>query len=203
MSGAVSPCRRGIALATLAIVVALTPASAEANATMFVGAASDWPRSNVFEDSKAQFELAKSAGLNAIRTTALWSPGMTEPTAEQISIFETTARAAALSGIRVIVSVYPASNREVPLDAAARAEFATYSAGLARSVPTLRDFIIGNEPNLNYFWLPQYNAKGKSSSPAAYVLMLATAYDAIKGRRSHDQRHRRLCLTARNGSTAR
>jgi hypothetical protein len=148
---------------------------------MFVGAASDWPRSNVFEDSKAQFELAKSAGLTAIRTTALWAPGMTEPTAEQISIFETTAQAAALSGIKVIVSVYPASNREVPLDAAARAEFASYSAGLARSVPLLRDFIIGNEPNLNFFWLPQYNAKGKSSSPASYVLMLATAYDAIKG----------------------
>jgi hypothetical protein len=165
----------------LAIAAALAPASAQASATMFVGAASDWPRSKVFEDSKAQFELARSAGLSAIRTTALWSPGMTEPSAEQISIFETTAQAAALSGIKVIVSVYPASNRQVPLDAAARAEFASYAAGLARGVPLLRDFIIGNEPNLNSFWLPQYNARGKSAAPAAYVLMLATTYDAIKG----------------------
>ena len=147
---------------------------------MYVGAASDWPKSPVFEDSKAQFELARSAGLDAIRITALWSPGMTEPTPDLVAVYETTARAAALTGIRVIVSVYPAGNRQVPLDEASRAEFARFAAGLARSVPLLKDFIIGNEPNLNFFWLPQYNAKGKSVSSAAYVLMLATTYDALK-----------------------
>lgn len=147
---------------------------------MYVGAASDWPRSAVFEDSKAQFELARSAGLEAIRITALWSPGMTEPTPDLVALYDTTVRAAALSGACVIVSIYPASNRGVPLTEASRAEFARFAAGLARSVPLLKDFIIGNEPNLNFFWLPQYDAKGKSSSPAAYVLMLATTYDALK-----------------------
>ena len=82
--------------------------------------------------------------------------------------------------VRLIVSVYPASNRQVPLNEASRAQFASYAAGLAQGVPLLRDFIIGNEPNLNYFWLPQYDRKSRSVSPAAYVKLLAATYDALK-----------------------
>lgn len=158
----------------------LVPAVAQGGPGMYVGAADDWPRSGVFADSKAQFELAASAGLNAIRITALWSPGMAEPTPDVVALYDTTAQAAALTGIRLIVSVYPASNRQVPLNEAARREFAGYVAGLARSVPLLRDFIVGNEPNLNFFWLPQYNPDGTSASPAAYVALLAKTYDALK-----------------------
>ena len=148
---------------------------------MYIGAATDWPKSAVFADSKAQFELAASAGLNAIRITAQWSPGMAQPSPDQVALYDTTARAATLTGIRLIVSVYPANNRQVPLQDASRAEFASFAAGLARSVPLLKDFIIGNEPNLNFFWLPQYDRKGRSASPAAYVRLLAATYDALKG----------------------
>ena len=163
------------------LVTALfAPGAAQAGSGMYVGAATDWPKSSVFIDSKAQFELAASAGLNAIRITAQWSPGMTEPTPDVVALYDTTAQAAALTGVRLIVSVYPAGNRQVPLGAAARAQFAAFAAGLARSVPLLEDFIIGNEPNLNYFWLPQYDRKGRSVSPEAYVKLLASTYDALK-----------------------
>jgi len=147
---------------------------------MNVGAAEDLGKVHAFEDSKAQFEIAASAGMNVIRVTALWRPGISAPDAGMVSLFETTSQAATLSGIRLIVSVYPEVNRQVPLDAASRAEFASFAAGLAAAVPALGDFIIGNEPNLNYFWLPQFNPDGTSASPRAYVELLAKTYDAVK-----------------------
>ena len=171
--------RIALALAALCALV-LAPMGA-ASPTMDVGAAEDLARVPVFVDAKAQFELAASAGMNVVRVTALWRPGMSAPDASTASLFETTSQAATLSGIRLIVSVYPAVNRLVPLDASSRAEFASFAAGLAAAVPTLNDFIIGNEPNLNFFWLPQYNADGTSASPKAYVELLAKTYDALKG----------------------
>jgi hypothetical protein len=40
--------------------------------------------------------------------------------------------------------------------------------------------IVGNEPNLNRFWLPQFGLDGTSAAPAAYLLLLAQTYDALK-----------------------
>ena len=147
---------------------------------MLIGAAEDAGKTPVFGDSKAQFELAAAAGMNAIRVTAQWRPGMAAPDGGVVSLFQTTSQAATLTGVRIIVSVYPKANHEVPLDAASRSEFASFAAGLAAAVPELNDFIVGNEPNLNYFWLPQYDLGGTSASPRAYVELLAATYDALK-----------------------
>ena len=49
-----------------------------------------------------------------------------------------------------------------------------------REVPTVRDLIVGNEPNLNRFWLPQFHPDGSSAAPGAYLALLAQTYDAIK-----------------------
>ena len=40
--------------------------------------------------------------------------------------------------------------------------------------------IIGNEPNLNRFWLPQFNPDGTNAASPAYLALLARSYDAIK-----------------------
>jgi hypothetical protein len=40
--------------------------------------------------------------------------------------------------------------------------------------------IVGNEPNLNRFWLPQFNPDGSGASAPAYLELLATAYDRLK-----------------------
>ncbi len=40
--------------------------------------------------------------------------------------------------------------------------------------------IVGNEPNLNRFWLPQFGLDGTSAAPAAYLALLAQTYDALK-----------------------
>jgi hypothetical protein len=51
---------------------------------------------------------------------------------------------------------------------------------LARAVPDLRNFIIGNEPNLNRFWLPQFNLDGSDAAAPAYLSLLARTYTALK-----------------------
>jgi hypothetical protein len=66
------------------------------------------------------------------------------------------------------------------LTAAARSEFTAFLTELARQLPDVQRFIIGNEPNLNRFWMPQFNRDGTSAAPRAYLALLAQAYDALK-----------------------
>ena len=40
--------------------------------------------------------------------------------------------------------------------------------------------IVGNEPNLNRFWLPQFNPDGTDAAAPAYLALLARSYDALK-----------------------
>ena len=53
-------------------------------------------------------------------------------------------------------------------------------AAIATANPSFRDLIVGNEPNLNRFWLPQFNLDGTGASAPAYLSLLATTYDAVK-----------------------
>ncbi len=159
--------------------LALAP-TANAGGGMFVGAAEDAARSTDAVHAQTKMSLARLAGLDAIRITSIWSPGRSDPGAHELEVLRTTAAAARLNGIRVIVSVYHKDQRTTPLTPTARAEFASYVAAIAREVPALDDFIIGNEPNLNLFWMPQFNRNGTSASPAAYLRLLADTYDAVK-----------------------
>ena len=43
--------------------------------------------------------------------------------------------------------------------------------------------IVGNEPNLNRFWLPQFGPDGEDVAAPAYLALLARAYDAVKAAR--------------------
>ena len=45
----------------------------------------------------------------------------------------------------------------------------------------MRDFVIWNEPNLNRFWLPQFDRSGDDVAAPAYTSLLAQTYDALKG----------------------
>jgi hypothetical protein len=44
----------------------------------------------------------------------------------------------------------------------------------------VRDVIVGNEPNLNLFWLPQFAPDGSDAAAVAFERLLARAYDALK-----------------------
>ena len=44
----------------------------------------------------------------------------------------------------------------------------------------MQRFIVGNEPNLNRFWLPQFGLDGSDVAAPAYEKTLALTYDALK-----------------------
>jgi hypothetical protein len=152
---------------------------------MLVGAAEDAGEAQTYATAKLQMDLAKLAGLDAIRLTATWTSGETAPPPAQSTALANAIDAAQFTGLRVIVSIYPVGSSVTPLTDQARADFAAFSASIARRYPLVHDFIVGNEPNLNRFWLPQFNADGTDAAAAAYEQLLATTYDTLKAVRPH------------------
>jgi hypothetical protein len=124
-------------------------------------------------------ELA-DAGFRAVRVTSIWDPGETVPAPDELAALRRVVANAERHGVRVFVSVYHAGSATTPLTPEARSEFASYAAALVRGVPELRDVIVGNEPNLNRFWLPQFGPNGEDVAAPAYLQLLARAYDALK-----------------------
>jgi hypothetical protein len=148
---------------------------------MLVGAAEDAGEQPTLAGAKAQMDLAKLAGLGAIRLTAQWTTGERAPLPGELQALQNAVDAADLDGITVFLSVYPRGSSVTPRTAQARSDFAAYAAFLAGALPTLSRFIVGNEPNLNRFWLPQFGKDGRDVAAPAYEALLASTYDAIKG----------------------
>jgi hypothetical protein len=67
-----------------------------------------------------------------------------------------------------------------PLTDEARGQFASFAASIPRALPEVRDVVVGNEPNLNLFWMPQFAADGSDAAAPAYLDLLARTYDALK-----------------------
>ncbi len=147
---------------------------------MDFGAAEDVVRARDLVSAKSEMTLVRLAGFSSIRITSQWLPGQVTPAEEELAILRNVAAAAQLSAVKVYLSVYPPGSRVTPLTPEAREEFAAYLTVLARQLPTIDDVIVGNEPNLNRFWLPQFNPDGTNAASPAYLALLARSYDAIK-----------------------
>jgi hypothetical protein len=72
--------------------------------------------------------------------------------------------------VRPIVAVY-SFGRVTPATPTARAQFVRFAASIPRLLPAVRTVSVGNEPNNDVFW---------HGSAAAYEVLLAQAYDALK-----------------------
>jgi hypothetical protein len=146
---------------------------------MVVGAAEDAARTGDLVQATTKMNLARLAGLDAIRLTSLWRPGRSAPTANELAALRGASGGAQLTGMRVFLAVYT-NARWTPRTAKRRAQFASYAAGLTRALPGVTDVIVGNEPNLNRFWMPQFDRHGRDTAAPAYVRLLAQTYDALK-----------------------
>jgi hypothetical protein len=171
--------RHRLAIA-LCLAACLGAASRAAATPLFVGAAEDAAKQTDPSVAKAKMDLARLAGFDTIRLTALWTPAKRELEGYDLVTLSNAALAAQLDGIRLIVAVYPAGSSVTPVTAWARSRFADYAASIARALPTVRDFVIGNEPNLNRFWMPQFTRRGGDSAANAYEMLLAKTYAALK-----------------------
>ena len=144
------------------------------------GAAEDRVRSPSAVESEAEMGLLRLAGFKAVRITSFWTPGLSEPTPHEAMVLANVGTAAALHGVRAYVSVYHEGSRTTPLTVTARKEFASYAAAIVRENPAFRDVIVGNEPNINRFWMPQFDALKNGASAPAYFRLLAASYDSLK-----------------------
>jgi hypothetical protein len=147
---------------------------------MVVGAAEDVVQQDNLPAAKAKFDLLKLAGFSAVRINEIWAPGRRTPTAVQQQRLAAVTGAAKLDGFTVYLAVLNAGNRTTPLSTGDQSDFAAFAASIVRRYPSIQDVIVGNEPNNNRFWLPQFALDGSDVAANAYESLLATTYDALK-----------------------
>jgi hypothetical protein len=174
------PQLRSVIALLCALAALAAPAAARASATMFMGAAEDEARNADPQVAMAKMQLAKAAGFDTIRITVSWSPGQSAVPRDQLQAVQSIAAAGLFLDIRIIATVMPFGSRATPLTATAQTQFARFAANLVHEVPSIREYIVGNEPNLNRYWLPQFGPNGEDVAAAAYVQLLARTYDAMK-----------------------
>jgi hypothetical protein len=130
--------------------------------------------------AKAQVDLSRGAGFDAAAVSATWHPGERRPPASLVRVLRNVGAAARRARMRLVVVVWNGLGRDTPRSPADRADFAAYAGALVKALPTVRDVIVGNEPNLSTFWKPQFGAGGRDLAARAYADLLARSYDAIK-----------------------
>src|SRR5688572_14448814 len=161
---------------TLPIVVCLAVAGCGGERTgPAVGAVDDVVRTQ----PELTDEFADS-GFDTIAVTTIWEPGVRAPTGQELDALRAVAAATEERDIRLVVRLYHAGSATTPLTGTARDEFAAYAAALVTEIDEVDDLIVGNEPNLNRFWLPQFGPNGEDVAAPAYLALLARAYDAVK-----------------------
>src|SRR6266571_3577999 len=113
--------------------------------------------------------------------------GASEDEVEQPTLAQTKAKLdllklAGLTTARVTVIWAPGQvgSRTAPLSDDDQESFAALAAAVAARFPTVRGITVSNEPNLNRFWLPQFNPDGTDAAAPAYERLLAKTYDAVK-----------------------
>jgi hypothetical protein len=172
--------RIGLLTAVAALAALLAPGIATAGPGLVVGAVEDDVRANTLVEAEARMTTLRVSGFRAVRITSYWRPGLSTPSDDELKILSNVSGAAKRNGIRLYVTVMSPGSATTPLTEEARADFASYAAAIVREAPSVDHVIVGNEPNLNRFWLPQFALDGSSASPAAYLALLSRTYDAIK-----------------------
>jgi hypothetical protein len=167
-------------LTAFALALALAPAAYAGGPTMTLGAAEDAVRSSDLVGARSQMTVLRVAGFRAVRVTSIWQPGQTAPRDGELQVLKNVEAAAQLTGMRVYLAVFHAGSRTTPLTAEMQNDFARWAAAIAREVPAIDDLIIGNEPNINRFWLPQFGPAGENVAAPTYLSLLTKTYDALK-----------------------
>jgi hypothetical protein len=164
-----------------ALAFLLAPAARAGGPSLLLGAAEDIVRQPTLAQAKAQMDLLRGAGFDAVRVSQVWTPGETKLADDELAPLQNAVEAAELDGIQVLVTVTQFGSRTTPLTDEQQADFADFAAWLAKQLPSVHGFIVGNEPNLNRYWLPQFAEDGSDAAAVAYEGLLAHTYDALKG----------------------
>lgn len=188
----------GVAL--LSVFAALATPRATAAERMWIGFHDD-PSYRWVNDRVARIERSSSDGANVVRLLVEWNRAAPRRPANPTNPFD---RAYVLNDVDEAVRVAQENGQEVVLTISgtpgwanggkapnvmprrvadftsfARAISSRYS-GRYQGYPFVRFWTVWNEPNLQLFLTPQFNARGKSVAPANYARLAAAAYAGIK-----------------------
>ena len=162
-------------LAALVVLAALAAAGHAAADPLRYGVADDWPKFHPCGD--VWWKASKDIGYQDLRITVQWNgPGSAIVAPDGIKL---AVDCALLQGVRPIIAIYPAKPNLIGSNAGAQASFAGFVAQIGQAYPSVQNFIVGNEPNVNRFWQPQYVA-GQDAAGKDYEHTLAQSYDALK-----------------------
>ncbi len=166
---------RKLAAALLALAALTGVARANAG-PLHYGVADDWPKFHPCGD--VWWQSATDIGYQEFRMTVQWNE--TTPTVIPFQAnIQAAVDCATLNGLTPILAIYPQHPAAIGSNTAAQAQFATFVALVGQAFPAVRDIIVGNEPNVNRFWQPQYSG-GKDAAATDYEHTLAQSYDALK-----------------------
>jgi hypothetical protein len=171
---------RGLLVALVALLAGCSVPGRSSDHKVELGAWEYFVRDPDAATARAKMADATASGLRAVITNAFWAPGQTEPAPQDLVELSNAAAAAVAAKIRPLVIVQSVGSRTTPATAELRSQFAQYAAALVRQVPAYRNVIVGNEPNLNRFWLPQYGPGGEDVAARDYLALLGETYDALK-----------------------
>lgn len=177
--GVVIVCR----IAALAAVGLLGAGCGSHPPKLVVGVVEDVAKSG---DPHAEMARTRASGFRAVAFSSVWTRGLRAPAPAELESLRAASAAAAAEKIRPIVTVYQFSS-QTPVSPSDDSDFAAYAAALVRGLPDVHDLIVGNEPNLNLFWLPQFDTSGGDAAAIAFEQLLAATYDAVKAVRSNVQ----------------
>ena len=165
-----------LAIALMAAAALATAVGASAD-PLRVGVADDWPQYNACGD--VWWKSADDIGYTEVRLTVQWNGTPDIPNPSGIA----AAVSCAIQNHSLpVLAVYPARPNLIGGSKLAQANFAQFVALVGQTFPQVTNFIIGNEPNVNRFWQPQF-VDGKDAAAKDYEHTLALSYDALKFRR--------------------
>src|SRR6185312_1289591 len=114
------------------------------------------------------------------RVTVTWQRGQTTMDEGLLSDLRAGIDKARAAGTDVYLDAYPNGSSQTPASTADQAAFASWLASAVAGLPGLKHVIVGNEPNLNLFWFPQFGSSGQDVAAVGYERLLARTYDAVK-----------------------
>ena len=127
----------------------------------------------------AFFATLNDVGLKVNRVSINWDAANPTTIAAQAELAAWLPQAQA-AGTWIIFAVAPLDAHGLTATPGAKAQFAAFVTQLATTFPTVKDYVIGNEPNQPRFWLPQFSPVGKPLAAAQFLPVLAASYDALK-----------------------
>jgi hypothetical protein len=162
-------------VAALLAAAALSVAAAANADPLRYGVADDWPKFHPCGD--IWWQSANDIGYHDLRMTVQWDGSQTIPAQAEI---QAVVDCALLNNTRPILAVYPARPSLIGSDDGAQNAFASFVAKVGLTFPSVTNIVVGNEPNVNRFWQPQYTG-GQDAAGRDYEHTLAKSYDALKG----------------------